>query len=76
MRLQRGRSLFEKQLDAEVRRILALLERIRRTRRRARVLIALESASRRKMGIKSDGVRRLVSYRPRLAGPRLRRRAD
>ena len=76
MGLQRRSSLFERRLHAEVQRILALLERIRLTRRQARMLIALETgASRRKTGIKA-GVRRLVRYRPRPAGPRPRRPGD
>lgn len=73
---QRG-SLLERQLHAEVRRILRLLERIRRTRRRIRLLVALETgASRWKTGIRSGGVRRPVSYRPGLSGPRIRRPGD
>jgi hypothetical protein len=51
MRAERRNPLFQKRLHAEVRRILQLLERTRRTRGQARLLIALENrASRRKPG--------------------------
>jgi hypothetical protein len=58
MKLQRRSTLLEKQLRAEVRRILQLLERARRTRQQVRLLIALKTGvSRRKPGIRSRGVR-------------------
>lgn len=58
MRLQRRSTLLEKQLRAEVRRILQLLERTRRTRHQVRLMIARETgASRRKPGIRSGRVR-------------------
>jgi hypothetical protein len=58
MKLQRGSTLLEKQLRAEVRRILQLLERARRTRHRVRLLIALKTGvSRRKPGTRSGRVR-------------------
>jgi hypothetical protein len=77
MKLQRSSSVLEKQLHAEVRRILQLLERTRRTRRRIGLLIALETgASRRKTGIDSGGMGHPVKYRPILFGPRIRRPGD
>ena len=58
MKLQRRSTLLERQLRAEVRRILLLLERTRRTRHRAKLLIGLQTGvSRRKQGIRSSGVR-------------------
>ena len=45
MKVQRGGSLLERQLRAEVRRILLLLERTRRTRRQVRLLIAFAHRS-------------------------------
>jgi hypothetical protein len=75
MKLQSERSPSDKQLRAEIRRILALLERIRRTRHQARLLIASEEAreSRRKTACRSGGARPLLKFHPRLAAPRLRR---
>lgn len=48
MTLRRRGTMLDRQLRAEVRRILLLLERTRSTRRRARVLIALETAGSRR----------------------------
>jgi hypothetical protein len=51
-------SLCERQLRAEVRRILRLLERTRRTRSQARLLVARETdAWRRKAAHRSSRVR-------------------
>jgi hypothetical protein len=64
MKVQRGGSLLERQLRAEIRRILLLLERSRLTRRRVRLLIALRTgASRRASGTGSAGARRRQGYR-------------
>jgi hypothetical protein len=69
--------VFAKQFHAEIRRILALLERIRRTRRRVRLLIATETgASRRKTVRKAGGVKRLVRFRARVAAARPRPPAE
>jgi len=69
MRVQRGNPLFQKQLRAEVRRILLLLERTRRTRQQARLAIALETGvSPRRAGARAGGVARPVPYRPILPG--------
>jgi len=58
MRVERRITLLERQLRAEVHRILQLLQRARRTRHQVRLLIALETrGSRRKPGIKYRGVR-------------------
>ena len=60
---------FDRELHAEVGRILQLLERTRRTRHQARLLIALETGvSRRKAGRKLGSVSRPVRYRPILPG--------
>jgi hypothetical protein len=73
MKVYRGHVVLEWQLRAEVQRILLLLERVRRTRRQVRGLIALETGgSRRKTGIRSDKVGRPQNYRPGLTGPRMR----
>ncbi len=49
MKMEPRNRLLEKQLQAEIQRILQLLERTRRTRRKVRVLVALEArASRRR----------------------------
>ncbi len=40
-----GNALFQRRLRAEIRRILRLLERTRRTRQQVRLLIALESGA-------------------------------
>jgi hypothetical protein len=42
-------TLLERQLRAEVRQILQLLERARRTRQRARLLVALETGATRRV---------------------------
>jgi hypothetical protein len=64
MKVQRGGSLLERQLRAEIRRILLLLERSRLTRRRVRLLIAFRTgASRRESGTGSEGARRRLGYR-------------
>ena len=66
MKAQRKNPLLERQLHAEVRRILLLLERTRRTRREARLLVARETGtSRRKIAIGSDSASRLPGYRSR-----------
>jgi len=58
MKLQPGNRPLKKQLHAEIRRILQLLERSRRARRRVRLLMALETrALRRKMGMRARGAR-------------------
>lgn len=58
MTLPQGNNLLEKQLHDEIRRILLLLERTRRTRRRARRLVALETGvSHRKTGPGSGGLK-------------------
>jgi|HubBroStandDraft_1064217.scaffolds.fasta_scaffold496973_2 hypothetical protein len=73
MRVQRRNPLFEKQLHAEVQRILQLLERTRRTRQEARLLIAREThVLRPTTGSRSVGVGRLAPFRPSLPGPRVR----
>jgi hypothetical protein len=57
MKVHRGSPLFEKQLRAEVRRILQLLERTRRTRQQVRLLIALKTGvSHRKPRIRSGRI--------------------
>jgi hypothetical protein len=62
---RRGGAALEWQLRAEIRRILQLLERVRRTQRQVRGLIALETgASRQKRGTRSGRVGRPVNYRP------------
>jgi len=72
MRVKRKNPLFERQLHAEVRRILRLLDRTRRTREQVRLLIALETgASRRQKGSMPRRVGRLVPYRPSLPGTRM-----
>ena len=49
MKMAPRNRLLEKQLQTEIRRILQLLERTRQTRRKVRVLVALEArASRRR----------------------------
>jgi hypothetical protein len=64
MRVPRRGSLLERQLRAEVRRTLLLLERTRLTRRRVRSLIALRTgAPPRKLGTRSPRVGRPPSYR-------------
>jgi hypothetical protein len=71
MKVHRRESVPERQLHAEVRRILRLLERSRRTRQQARLIVALETGeSRRKAGARPGGQGRLVRYRPTLPGPR------
>jgi hypothetical protein len=73
MRVQRRNPFFAKQLHAEVQRILRLLERTRRTRQEARLLIAREThVLRPKTGTGSVGVGRPAPYRPSLPGPRMR----
>jgi len=58
MKVQRRSTLRERQLRAEVQRILQLLERTRQTRYQVRLLIALErGVSRRKTGIKPGSAR-------------------
>jgi len=58
MKVPRSSSLLDRRLQAEVRRILRLLERTRRTRRRIRLWVALETGvARRRMGTKSGGAR-------------------
>jgi hypothetical protein len=65
MTLTQGNNLLEKQLHAEIHRILQLLERTRRTRRRARRLVSLETGvSHRKTGTKSGGVRHPAGRHP------------
>jgi hypothetical protein len=50
--------VLKRQLRAEIRRIMLLLERIRRTRQQARLLIALETGvSRRKPRARVAGAR-------------------
>jgi len=72
MGVRRKNPLFERQLHAEVRRILRLLDRTRRTREQVRLLIALETgASSRKKGSMAGRVGRLVPYRPSLPGSRI-----
>jgi len=66
MKAQRKNPLLERQLHAEVRRILLLLERTRRTRREARLLVERETGdSRRKIAIGSGSASRLPGYRSR-----------
>lgn len=58
MNLRRKSSLQERRLRAEVRRILLLLERTRRTCRQAHLLVALTTGvSRRKPGTRPGGIR-------------------
>jgi hypothetical protein len=58
MKMQPGNRLLKKRLRAEIRRILLLLERTRRTRRQVRLLVALETrTSRRRTGIGSRALR-------------------
>jgi hypothetical protein len=65
MKVYRKRIVLEWQLRAEVQRILQLLERVRRTRRQVRGLIARETgASRRNTRTRSGRVGRPVNYHP------------
>jgi hypothetical protein len=64
MGVQPRNPLFDKQLHAEVRRILRLLERTRKTRQQVRLLIARETVA-------SPRRARPVPYRPILPGPRI-----
>jgi hypothetical protein len=58
MSVQRRSSLLDKRLHVEVRRILRLLERTRKTRHRARLLIAMENgAAGRKVHVRYGGAR-------------------
>jgi hypothetical protein len=58
MKLQRSSNLLDKRLYVEVRRVLRLLERTRKTRSRVRLLIAHETgASRRKAHVRYGGAK-------------------
>jgi hypothetical protein len=65
MTLPQANNLLEKQLHAEIRRILQLLERTRRTRRRARRLVSLETGVlHQKTRTRSGGVRHPAGRHP------------
>jgi hypothetical protein len=67
MRVTHQNQLLDKQLHAEIERILRLLERTRRTRQQARLLVALETGvSGRRTAASSGGIRRPTRYRPSL----------
>ncbi|HLY17218.1 MAG TPA: hypothetical protein VKR61_08325 [Bryobacteraceae bacterium] len=57
MKPQARSTLFERQLRAEVRQIVQLLERTRRTRQQARLLVALETGAIRR---RAKPVRRIL----------------
>lgn len=58
MKIEPRNRALEKQLQAEIQRILQLLERTRRTRRQVRLLVALDArASRRRMPLPFRAVR-------------------
>jgi hypothetical protein len=65
MIIPRG-SFQERQLRAEVRRIMLLLKRVRQTRQQARLLIAMETGG---APCRTAGYRKTIKpFRPRLRG--------
>jgi len=64
MKVQRSGSLQQRQLQAEVRRILRLLERTRQTRRQVRLLVALKTGGSPGKDKNPGSIARPVIYRP------------